>query len=432
MITLRPEQRTTVDKAKIILAENRIVYLAAEVRTGKNFMSFTIAKESGWNRVILVTKKKALIGVNSDYEKWGDKFDYFLATNFEQLHKLLETIGSLHIDGFIIDESHALGQHPKPSSRTKNLREVIKDSRAIMMSGSPHPETPSQIYHQFWVTQYGPFQKYKNFYRWADDYVNVRTKMINGWRINDYSHAKEDKVKEAIEPYMVHLSQVDAGFTSLVEEEILKVPIDDRMYSLMERLKKDKVYKMKTGETILADTPAKLQSLWHQLSSGTLTILEIDGEKETRKRWVLDESKAYFIKSRFAGQKIAIFFKFIAEGEIIRKLFPEHTDNPEEFNKHDHLTFICQVVSGREGVNLSTADALVMYNIDFSATSYWQARARMQTKDRVKASKLYWIFSERGIEMDVHKVVSNKKNYTLQFFNKTYGIKWPKALSSAK
>jgi hypothetical protein len=41
-----------------------------------------------------------------------------------------------------------------------------------------------------------------------------------------------------------------------------------------------------------------------------------------------------------------------------------------------------QIVAGREGVNLSTADALVFYNIDFSATSYWQARARLQTKDR--------------------------------------------------
>jgi hypothetical protein len=76
------------------------------------------------------------------------------------------------------------------------------------------------------------------------------------------------------------------------------------------------------------------------------------------------------------------------------------------------------VVSGREGTNLSTADALVMYNIDFSATSYWQARARMQTKDRIKASKLYWIFSEKGIEHFVYKAVVKKQNYTKKFFSK--------------
>ena len=136
------------------------------------------------------------------------------------------------------------------------------------------------------------------------------------------------------------------------------------------------------------------------------------------KRTVLDESKAWFIRTRFAGQKIGILYKFIAEGELLRRIFPNHTDSPEEFNKNDHLVFIRQVVSGREGVNLSTADALVMYNIDFSATSYWQARARMQTKDRRKASKLYWIFSERGLEHFIYKAVCEKKNFTLEYFKK--------------
>lgn len=414
MISLRPEQRTTVDLAKEVLFQKRIVYLAAEVRTGKNFMSFTIAKESGWNRLVFVTKKKALIGVNSDYNAWGQKFDFFMAVNFEQVYKLINA--GLIIDGLIIDEAHATGQHPKPSQRTKALKELIGDKRVILMSGSPHPETPSQIFHQFWITQYGPFQQYKNFYKWAHDYVDIKQRRINGWPVNDYSHAREEEVKAAIRPYMVHFSQQDAGFTSLVEEEILRVPIDERMYSLMKILKRDKVYKMKSGDTILADTPVKLQSLFHQLSSGTLTIAEAIDNKIVRKRFTLDESKAWFVKSKFTGQKIAIFYKFIAEGELLRKVFTNHTDNPEVFNKTSDITFICQIVSGREGINLSTADALIMYNIDFSATSYWQGRARMQTKNRTVASKMYWVFSERGIESFVYKAVVKKQNYTKAFF----------------
>lgn len=421
MITLRSEQRTTVDKAKVILAQKNIVYLAAEVRTGKNFMSFTIAKEIGWKRVAFITKKKALIGVVSDYENFGNGFTTFVPTNFEQVAKLLQ----LHhiFDGFIIDEAHATGQHPKPSQRTKALKELIKDKPVILMSGSPTPETLSQIYHQFWITQYGPFQQYKNFYKWAHEYVNIKQRRINGWPVNDYSHAKEEKINLEIGPYMVRLSQEEAGFTSFVDEEILWVKIDQRLYQLMDKLKKDKLYKMKNGDTILADTPVKMQSLFHQISSGTVNITKIEKEKEVKNKYILDESKAWFVRSKFAGQKIAIFYCFIAEGDLLRKVFPDHTDNPEEFNNHEHLTFICQVVSGREGTNLSTADALVMYNIAFSATSYWQARARMQTKDRVKASKLFWVFSEHGIEKLVYKAVSNKKNYTLQFFNRDFDMR---------
>jgi hypothetical protein len=413
MITLTPPQRTTVDFAKVVLKEKNIVYLAAEVRTGKNFMSFTLAKEIGWKRVAFITKKKALIGVQSDYDKFGPSFEVFTPTNFEQVAKL-----SPVYDGYIVDEVHACGQLGKPSQRAKALRELIGGRPCILMSGSPTPESPSQIYHQFWITQYGPFQKYKNFYAWARDYVIVKQKFINGFRINDYTNAKEEEINLAIATYMIKLSQESAGFTSFVEEEIIYVPIDVRMYQLMARLKKDKVYTMKCGDVIIADTPVKLQSIYHQLSSGTIKITKIVNEKEVATRHILDESKAWFIKSKFAGKKIAIFFKFIAEGELLKKIFGNWTDDPEYFNKRADITFICQVVSGREGVNLSSADALVMYNIDFSATSYWQARARMQTKDRVKASKLYWMFSEKGLERFVYKAVVKKQNYTKSYFVK--------------
>ena len=76
-------------------------------------------------------------------------------------------------------------------------------------------------------------------------------------------------------------------------------------------------------------------------------------------------------------------------------------------------------MSGREGISLREADALVYYNIDFSATSYWQSRDRMTTKDR-RTSKVYWLFSERGIEKDIYKAVSNKKDYTLKHFKRFF------------
>ena len=48
------------------------------------------------------------------------------------------------------------------------------------------------------------------------------------------------------------------------------------------------------------------------------------------------------------------------------------------------------------------ASSLVYYNIDFSATSYWQSRDRMTTKERLE-SNIYWVFSERGIEKKIYK-----------------------------
>ena len=76
-----------------------------------------------------------------------------------------------------------------------------------------------------------------------------------------------------------------------------------------------------------------------------------------------------------------------------------------------------QIVSGREGISLRQAEALIYYNIDFSATSYWQSRDRMTTKDRMY-NKIYWVFAKGGIEKSIYQTVVKKKDYTLRHFKK--------------
>lgn len=425
MIELRPDQRDTVDKGKAILKRYNLLYMACEVRTGKSLMSMTIAKELNFRRVCFITKKMAASSIKADYLNLGHQFEKFYVTNFEQTPNLFP-----EYDLFIIDEATSIAAFPKPGKYCQAIKKLVDKKPVILMSGTPHPESPSQIFHQFWVSYYSPFSVYKNFYQWSKDYVKhydirdgrgniikhqVKQKYLGGFTVNDYSEGIEEKIKDVTKHYMVTLSQKEAGFKSEVDEEILWIDIDPRLYQLMKVLKKDKVYRMKNGNHILADTPAKMQSVMHQISSGTIIT-----EEETRH--TIDESKAKFIKQHFAGKKIAIFFKFIEEGNILRRYFPLNTTVPEIFNERDDVTFICQVVSGRMGVNLSTADALVMYNIDFSATTYFQARARMQSQSRTKASKLYWIFSKKGLEKHVYDAVSRKKNFTLQYFDKAYKL----------
>jgi hypothetical protein len=59
---------------------------------------------------------------------------------------------------------------------------------------------------------------------------------------------------------------------------------------------------------------------------------------------------------------------------------------------------------------------MVCYNIDFSAVTYFQVRARLQSKDRVYPAKVHWIFAKDGIEERIYKAVCNKKNYTTSYF----------------
>ena len=134
---------------------------------------------------------------------------------------------------------------------------------------------------------------------------------------------------------------------------------------------------------------------------------------------MLDDSKAMFIRFLFKGKKIGIFYKFKEELSCIQSVFGDDITTDLSTFEHTNKSIALQIVSGREGISLKQADCLVYYNIDFSATSYWQSRDRMTTKDRLH-NKIYWVFAKDGIEYDIYDAVSKKKDYTINHFKKGY------------
>jgi hypothetical protein len=180
-------------------------------------------------------------------------------------------------------------------------------------------------------------------------------------------------------------------------------------YDLVKRLKKDLVIEGK-NEIILADTPVKLMTKLHQLYSGTIKF-------ESGNSDVLDYSKARFIRSKFRAMKIGIFYKFKEELNALKHIYGDDITTDLSVFKDTNKSIALQIVSGREGISLKEAKCLVYYNIDFSATSYWQSKDRMTTKERLK-NDVYWIFSKGGIEEKIYKAVTKKKDYTLSHFRK--------------
>lgn len=403
----RDYQKEIINKAYDTVKRHRFVYLAMEVRTGKTLTSLGLAEKLGCDNVLFLTKKKAISSINGDYDLMCPARFSLFTINYESIHK----IPDIKWDMVILDEAHGLGAFPKPSKRAKQVRELIRKSNpyVCLLSGTPTPESYSQMYHQVYGIPTNPFRDYKNFYRFADDHVNKVEKNINGFKIKDYSGGLQS-INQLMDKYIISYTQVQAGFESTIEEEIIKVPMKDATYDLCSSLKKDLVIEMSDDDVILADTGVKLMSKLHQMYSGTVKF-------ESGKSVVLDTSKAEYIKWRFSDKKLGIFYKFKAELDALKDVFGDMIcTDLEEFNSSNkHIAL--QIVSGREGISLRNADYIVFYNIDFSATSYWQARDRMTTKDR-KYNKVFWLFSEGGIESKVYKSVIQKKDYTLRHFRR--------------
>lgn len=400
---LRDYQVDIANKAVNILKVNKIVYLAAEVRCGKTLMALETAKLFGANKVLFLTKKKAISSIVGDYNDFNYAQHFSLEVmNDESMHKLTGDY-----DLVVHDESHRFGSFPKPGVGAKTFKKMFAGLPMIFLSGTMSPESYSQLYHQFWVSNASPFRKYTNFYKWANDFVKIKKKYLGSHEVNDYSDADREKVMSVIKDYVLTFTQEEAGFESKIDEEILYVDMLPATYSMCNRLKKDLVLEGKE-EVILADTPVKLQQKLHQMYSGTVKF-------ESGNSMIIDRSKAEFIKSMFKNKKLGIFYKFKEELNVLKETFGDKlTTDIDEFNSTDKFIAL-QIVSGREGISLRNAEYLVFYNIDFSATSYWQARDRMTTMDR-KFNKVYWIFARGGLEQHIYKQVLNKKNFTLSHF----------------
>jgi len=411
MYKLRPHQIKFSKKILEVLNTYKIAYLAGEVRSQKTLTALEAARLYGAGKVIVITKKKAIPSILSDYENF--KFPYqIVVINYESLHKL----DNYDCDLVIYDESHSLSGFPKPSVRTKLCKKLFFNKPCILMTGTSAVESYSQYYHQFFVSAYSPFSQYKNFYKWAKDFVEVWERKLPTHSIRVYDRANVAKIDKILKPYMVVMTQQDAGFDVKITENYLTVETPPPIKGLVKRLLKDKVIKGSAGY-IFGDTPAKLQSKVHQLYNGHCIIEDENGETSNV---ILDTYKVDFIRERFKHDKIVIMYYYQNELKMIESVFGEAlTTDIDEFNNTDKSFALQQ--SSTEGMNLSKAKYLVYLNLGFSGKNYIQSRDRMTVQSR-KENNIYFICESDGITKKILDSVTKKKNFNTRIFKQSYGI----------
>lgn len=389
------------------LKTHRLCYLAAEVRTGKSYIIASvinnILKNSSISDVLVVTKKKAIPGIEQALGAMNAQNVFVV--NFEMLHKLFKNEYGM----VIVDEAHNIGAFPKRSLRARQLTALGRKAAVVLlMSGTPAPESWSQLYHQFSISRYSPWAHYKTFYTWAKDYVIERKIKMGGLFINDYKKTFDAKIHADCQKHFVVLTQEEAGF--------MVFPNEVRDYVEMTGLQRkcfDDIRKHKTttvfGTTVIASSVADAMNKCSQICGGS--ILDGDGKV------IFVGTEKLKQMSLYEDYKIAVFYKYKAERTLIETYF-QTTDDPEEFERRDDLVFCGQFLSIREGVSLKSADKIIMWNIDYSATTYHQAIARLQNRERTKPAEIVWLFCRGGIEERVYSAVVKKKNYTSRIFNK--------------
>jgi hypothetical protein len=398
---LYEHQEELINQAKPILRKYKLVYIAAETRTGKTLAAIHLLKDD-FKKILVVTKKKAISSWNSDIKL--SKVKNFDVINYESIHKM----DSKEYDVIVLDEAHSIGSYPKPSQRAKQLKEMAKDKSIVYLSATPSAETYSQIFHQLWVSSFTPFEE-KSFYQWYKNYGEDDSIFINGMFIKQYKASHGEMIMDMINHLIVTMTKEKANFDVFVNEKIHQVEVNENYLNALDYFRNNRIITIDENE-IVAETSASALNKLHQLNGGTIKV-------DDKLSLIVSNHKVNYIKENLGNdEKIVILCNYIKERDLLLTRLANSTDEVEKFKSESFKYFIGHIKTFSEGVDFSYADSMIIYSLNFSATTYLQSKERLANKKRTKPIVVHYLFTKGGIDEHIYQAVSNKMNFTNSYY----------------
>lgn len=411
----RPEQLKFAEQGYNILARNMIVYLAMEERTGKTLTALLICERAAVQRILVITKKKALIGWQEHLDRFQHRKQYTV-TNYHKAKKCNPT----DYDLVILDESHNyISSFPKKSALWSDIKKLTAGKPIIYMSATPHAQGYQMLYHQFALSDWSPFSKWTNAYRWFATFGVPATQWLYQKEVPVYT----DTNKDLIETYTKHLfitaTRQELNFDHEPLDNIHYVELNESTKTVYNMLLKHKVIEL-NSHMLVCDVPARLRTSLHMLEGGVMIAKKVVGTKTilvNNRPKVVDKikniyvtlgntEKIEYIKKHWGDSPdVVIMYNYIAERGKLEAAFKHAT--------------ILQATSNAEGIDLAHKKHLIIYSQDFSTARHTQRRARQASKSRDKPIVVHYLLVKKAISEQVYQTVSvKKKNFVDSVFTR--------------
>lgn len=376
-----------------ILRKHMSVYLAMQERTGKTLTSILVCEQTKCNNILVITKKKALVGWEETLSKYTHNKTYE-CINYESLHKC-----TFNPDLVIIDEAHSnLGAYPKVGKTWKEVYKFTKGKPIIYLSATPSAQTYAQLYHQFKLSSWSPWIKYPSFYNWHKDYGVENIIYLGGRQIKQYNEVKSEKVMKDVEHLFISYTRTELGFEHEPNDILHYIDLSSEIKEYYNSLLKDRLATV-VGTEVIADTVMALRTKLHQIEGSTL-------KQEDKNIFLSKIDKIdYILKTWGDSDNLVIFYQYQNELSLLKQTFKSAT--------------ILQGTSFAEGVDLSMYETCVVYSMDFSTAKYTQRRARQCNMKRDTPIDFHFLLVKGAISEQVYQTVAvNRTNFVDSYFNK--------------
>ena len=396
-MTPYPHQIEGAEHAYKILKDFGMVYLAWEERTGKTITSILVAEQSKAQKILVLTKKKALEGWRSTMEA-VETTKSFTITNYHQANKLKPVF-----DLIILDEAHSyLSAYPRTGKIWKDVAKLTKGVPLIFLSATPYAQGYQLLFNQFKLSSWSPWKQYKNFYDWFRIYgIPKQIRTPYGFA-NDYTNVKPHAWDDVKHLFLTK-TRKDLNFEHEPEDIIHWVELDTDTRAIYNQIMKEETMIVPTLQgnvEVICDSPMKLRTTLHMIEGGVLKMEDSYYELPNREK--IDS----ILRDFGDREDVVIMYNYIAEGEKLKRLF--------------RSAKILQGTSWAEGVDLSRYTHLIIYSQDFSTARHSQRRARQANKTRAEPINVHFYLVKGAISEQVYKTVSvNKTNFIDKLFERT-------------
>tara|TARA_B110000211_G_C14075485_1_gene551836 strand:+ start:1433 stop:2659 length:1227 start_codon:yes stop_codon:yes gene_type:complete len=387
-----------------IIQENGLVYLAMQERTGKTLTALLVCEKLPKDRILVLTKKKALKGWCKTLKNWSHTKNYEV-TNYHQAKKIKNDY-----DYIILDEAHEyISGFPKPSQMWQDVKALTQGVPLIYLSATPHGQGYQLLFHQLALSDWSVWKQYSTFYAWHRKYAVLdrmgatEKSYVGGRYVETYKRINAEKVLSDVSHLFITKTRAELHFSQEPQDELHYVDIGEQVKRAYNHILKHKLLTISSqGKEyeIVADSPMKLRCCLHQLEGGTLKI------NKKQAITLANDEKIKYIKENWGDQwSVVIMYNYVQEKIKLEAQFKKAT--------------ILQATSYAEGVDLSCYAHLIIYSQNFSVAKHTQRRARQANKNREEEIKVHFILTKGGISEQVYESVSSKKkNFVDSVFNK--------------
>ena len=382
-------QIKTSDEAFSVLVDKGLVLIHGDPRVGKTRTAIRVCEKLPIKRVLVLTKKAAISGWESEI-KAVNPDTHFYVTNYEQAKKLNADDYEL----VIADESHTLGKVGRPTQRFLAVRKLAFNKPVIFLSGTPAVEKLLTFYYQFTITKYSPFKNFKNFYDFFRHYGIPNTIKINGNTIEQYNRNKPELV-DVVAPYIVQLTQEQAGITIQAVDKIHTIPLHSRTKKLIAQILEHSVATIK-GKEYGFDSDMGVRTVVHQIESGAALLDE-------ELVMLQNNEMVDYIRDTFGDSPdVAVMAHF----RSTRQKIAQHLPNVHIYSSDGNA----------EGVSLADYKHFVIANSGYSGAKFIQRRERGVNLNKKIDSVVNHLVTDAGVSEQVYKQVSKKLDFNLRLF----------------